>query len=169
MAPEGGIPAAYRPMRPSSWTVVCRPGILTSSAIEAPLQTRRDAAGIVVPAARDELHLGGPVRERLVLDRGPDPVELRPLDGAVADDVAGSEEPVAVAEVREPARRVEERRRAHAEQLVAARAANRIDGREGAAPRERELRRVRAGPHILRDLDLAVRGDQLVAPGQSGD
>src|SRR3954470_20601261 len=120
MAPDGGIPAAYRPMRPSSWTVVCNPGTLTSSAIEAPLQARRDAAGIVVPATRDELRVGGPVRERLVLDRGPDAVELRPVDRPVADDVAGTEEPVAVAEVRQPAPRVEERRRAHPEELVAA-------------------------------------------------
>src|SRR5215204_1476014 len=138
MAPEGGIPAAYRPTRPSSWTVVCSPGVLTSTAIETPHQARRDADGIVGPVPRDELHLGGPVRERLILDRGPDAVELRPLDGPVADDVAGTEEPVAVAEVRQPARRNEERRRAHAEQLVAARAADRVDGRESAAPRERE-------------------------------
>src|SRR3954471_13450027 len=169
MAPEGGIPAAYRPMRPSSWTVVCRPGALTSNAIETPLQARRDGAGIVVPATGDELRVGGPVRERLVLDRGPDAVELRPVDGPVADDVAGTEEPVAVAEVRQPAPRVEERRRAHPEELVAARAADRVDGREGAAPRECELGRVRAGPHVLGDLDLAVRGDELVVPGQPGD
>src|SRR3954471_20440036 len=169
MAPDGGIPAAYSPMRPSSWTVVCRPGVLTSSAIETPLQACRDAAGIVVPATRDELHVGGPVRERLVLDRSPDAVELRPVDGPVADDVAGTEEPVAVTEVRQPAPRVEERRRAHAEELVAARAADRVDGREGAAPRERELGSVVSGPHVLGDLDLAVRGDELVAPGQAGD
>src|SRR3954468_20007050 len=149
MAPGGGIRAACRRMRPSSWTVVCRPGVLTSTAIETPLQARRDAAGIVVPATRDELRVDGPVRERLVLDRGPDAVELRPVDGPIADDVAGTEEPVAVQEVRQPARRVEERRRAHAEQLVAARAANRIDGREGAAPGKRELGRVGAGPHVL--------------------
>src|SRR3954453_22734990 len=155
MAPEGGIPAAYRPMRPSSWTVVCRPGVLTSTAIETPLQARRDGAGVVVPATRDELRVVGPVRERLVLDRGPDAIELRPVHGPVADDVAGTEEPVAVAEVRQPARRVEERRRAHAEQLVAARAADRVDGREGAAPRECELGRVGAGPHVLGDFDLA--------------
>src|SRR3954471_12201176 len=169
MAPEGGIPAAYRPMRPSSWTVVCRPGALTSSAIEAPLQARRGAAGIVVPATRDELRIGGPVRERLVLDRGTDAGELGPVDGPVADDVAGTEEPVAGAEVRQPAPRVEERRRAHAEQLVAARAADRVDGRERAAPREGELGRVGAGPDVLGDLDLAVRGDELVVPGQAGD
>src|SRR3954469_21248411 len=169
MAPEGGMPAAYRPMRPSSWTVVCRPGALTSSAIEAPLQARRGAAGIVVPATRDELRVGGPVRERLVLDRGTDAVELGPVDGPVADDVAGTEEPVAVEEVRQPARRVEEWRRAHAEQLVAARAADRVDGREGAAPCERELRRVGAGPHVLGDLDLAVCPDKLIGPRQAGD
>src|SRR4051794_21313886 len=116
MAPEGGIPAAYRPMRPSSWTVVCRPGALTSNAIETPLQARRDGAGIVVPATGDELRVGGPVRERLVLDRGPDAVELRPVDGPVTDDVAGTEEPVAVAEVRQPAPRFEERRRTHSQQ-----------------------------------------------------
>src|SRR4051794_11966170 len=112
-------------MRPSSWTVVCRPGVLTSSATETALQARRDAARIVVPATRDELHVGGPVRERLVLDRGADTVELRPVDRPVADDVARAEEPVAVAEVRQPAPRVEERRRAHAEQLVATSAADR--------------------------------------------
>src|SRR3954453_10381722 len=61
MAPEGGIPAAYRPMRPSSWTVVCRPGVLTSSAIETPDHARRDAAGIVIPAPRDELRFDGRV------------------------------------------------------------------------------------------------------------
>ena len=113
--------------------------------------------------------LGGPVRERLVLDRGPDAVEVRPVDGPVTDDVARAEEPVAVTEVRQPARRVEERRRAHAEQLIAARAADRVDGREGAAPSEGELGRVGAGPHVLGDLDLAVSGDELVAPGQAGD
>src|SRR5438270_6598459 len=124
MAPEGGIPAAYRPMRPSSWTVVCKPGALTSTPIERPLEARRDAAGIVIPATGDELRVGGPVPERLVLDRGPDAVELRSLDGSVADDVAGAEERVAIAEVRQPARCVEERRRAHAQQLVAAGAAD---------------------------------------------
>src|SRR3954454_17525069 len=169
MAPDGGIPAAYSPIRPSSWTVVCRPGVLTSSAIQTPLQARRDAAGIVIPATRDELRVGGPVRERLVLDRGPDAVELGPVDGSIADDVAGPEEPVAVAEVRQPARRVEERRRAHAEELVAARAADGIDRRKGAAPREGELGRVGAGPHVLGDVDLAVGCPELVVPGQAGD
>src|SRR3954469_19106517 len=169
MAPDGGIPAAYSPMRPSSWTVVCRPGVLTSSAIQAPLQARRESAGIVMPATRDELRVSGPVGERLVLDRGPDAVELGPVDGSIADDVARTEEPVAVAEVRQPARRVEERRRAHAEQLVAARAADRIDRRKGAAPREGELGRVGAGPHVLGDLDLAVGCHELVVPGQAGD
>src|SRR3954451_24005094 len=127
MAPEGGMPAAYRPMRPSSWTVVCRPGALTSTAIETPLEAGSDADRIFVPATRDELRVGGPVRERLVLDRRPDAVELGPLDGPVPDDVAGTEEPVAVEEVGQPARCVEERRRAHAEELVAARAADRVD------------------------------------------
>src|SRR3954451_6284491 len=169
MAPDGGIPAAYSPIRPSSWTVVCRPGVLTSNAIQTPLQARRDAAGIVIPATRDELRVGGPVGERLVLDRGPDAVELGPVDGSIADDVAGTEEPVAVAEVRQPARSVEERRRTHAEQLVAAGAADGVDRRKGAPPREGELGRVGAGPHVLGDLDLAVGCHELVVPGQAGD
>src|SRR5215211_9319314 len=112
-------------MRPSSWIVVCRPCVLTTTAIESHLQARRDATGIVVPATRYELRVGGLVRERLVVDRGPDEVVLRPVDGPVADDVARAEEPVAVEEVRQPAPRVEERRRAHDEELVAARAADR--------------------------------------------
>ena len=48
------------------------------------------------------------------------------------------------------------RLQAAATRFEAARPADGIDRRKGAAPREGELGRVGAGPHVLGDLDLAV-------------
>src|SRR4051794_25637421 len=112
------MPPAYRPRRPSSCTVVCSPGLPISSAIEAPLQRRGRGVRVVVPPSGDELDVRGPVAERLVLDRRADPIELRAVDVPEPDDVARAEEPVAVMEVGQPPARVEERRRAHPEQLI---------------------------------------------------
>jgi hypothetical protein len=94
--------------------------------------------------------------ERAGLDLGDVAVVLGAIDGPELHDVAGPEEHHEVLQVRLALGRVEDRRRRDAEHLVAARAAHRVDAAEAAAVADGELRRVGAGPQVLRRLDLPL-------------
>src|SRR5918998_5494834 len=168
IAPEGGIPRAYSPKRPVSCTVVRRPGCLTLIAIEDPQYLLVVSVRVLERAVRVEDEVLLPVLEAPLLDLGFKPVELLALYAAVVPDVAGLGEDDGVLEVLQALLQVQPRDRGTAEELVAARSFDRVDNREAAAEAEGALGGVGAGPHVLGDLDLLLRRDELVAPGQPG-
>src|SRR5918997_2884834 len=166
IAPEGGIPRAYSPKRPVSCTVVRRPGCLTLIAIEDPQYLLVVSVRVLERAVRVEDEVLPPVLEAPLLDLGLEPVELLAVYAAVVPDVAGLREDDGVLEVLQALLHVEHRERRPAEELVAARALDRVDDREAAAEAEGAFGGVGAGPHVLGDLDLLLRRHELVAPGQ---
>src|SRR5579871_4031891 len=115
------------------------------------------------------------------IDRTDDEIEragLYRLDVAIVflarnrlpfDDVAGPEEGHEIPQIGQLLRRIVDRRRSYAEQLIAAGAAHRIDGGEAAAVADRELRRVGARAQIFRHFDLLVALDHLKQKRQAGD
>ena len=107
------------------------------------------------------------VLEGSLIDLGLEPVEFVAVYATVVPDVAGPGEDDGLLEVLQALIHVQHRNRRSAEELVAARPLHRVDDREGAAEAEGPLRGVGAGPHVLGDLHLLLRGDELVAPGQA--
>src|SRR5689334_8268890 len=118
------MPTAYTPILPSSWTVVISPGATISSGIQRRLQLGDRCVGILVPALGHELDLGDPVAVTAVLHGAADAIEVRTVHGREAQQVPGTQQDVAVAEIGQPLGRIDHRGRTHAKQLIAAGAAD---------------------------------------------
>src|SRR5215207_729799 len=157
---------AYSPKRPVSCTVVRRPGLFTLIAIEHPQDLLVVRMRVLERTVRvvDELLLL--VLEGAVFDFGFKPVELVAVYATVVPDVAGPGEDYRILKVLEALLHVQDRDRRTAVELVTACPLHRVDDR-AAAETEGPLRGVGAGPHVLWNLDLLLRRDELVAPGES--
>src|SRR3712207_3136062 len=112
----------------------------------------------------DELLLS--VLEGPLLDLGLEPVVFLLVYAAVVPDVAGLGEDDGSLEIFEPLPHVQHGDWRPAEELVTARSLDRVDDREATAEAEGSLGGVSAGPHVLGNLNLLLRGDKLIAPGQ---
>src|ERR687893_3050769 len=163
IAPEGGIPRAYSPKRPVSWTVVRSPGCLTLIAIQHPQYLLVVSMRVLERAVRVEDEVLLPVLEGPLLDLGLQPVELLAVYAAVVPDVAGLGKDDGFLKVLEALLYVQHRERRPAEELVAASSLHRVDHREAAAEAEGPLGGVGTGSYVLGHLDLLLRRDELIA------